>query len=427
MLNPGMNRIGMGYWFLIGWLIVLLLPQAALAGGGKEAFIYGEATLVNGQRYRGVIRWSAGQRLWVDLLVAEKQDNPVLRYLSSAQLEKLSEEETEKQTDWGFLNLWKNRYPARKHPLRCRFGDLAAVHVTGGEEALITLRNGDKIKVKGDEEGSYKNQIGRFITVYTDQQGKKKLDWDQIESVRFFATPPALPAWNSLPLYGTVSTRSGDYTGFIRWDMDEDLTSDRLDGKTEQNEKKLFTFGQIVTLHPRDAGALVKLKDGKEIYLKDNSDVSRTNHGILVKHPDWGIVRLRWRDLKGVTFREPDARFAAGYDRFPVSKRLRGVVQTTNGQQVHGRLIFDLDEQWDCEPLDGQDINGLSHQVPFRYIKTITPRNHRYTAVLLRNGSTLVLGGQHDVSEKNWGVMVWRGKDKYRYIPWNQIRTLILE
>jgi hypothetical protein len=420
-----MSSTRVGFRLLSGWFAVLLFAGAVPAREGHEAFIYGEVALVNGQRYRGVIRWSAGQRLWVDLLVAEKQDNPVLRYLSSEQLEKLSEEETEKQTDWGFLNLWKNKYPARKHTLRCRFGDLAAVRVTDDEEAVVTLKNGDQLKVRGDDEGEYANQVGQAITVYPDQQGKKEIDWDQIASIRFIETPPVLPGWNRRPLYGTVSTPGGDHTGFITWDLDEDLVSDQLDGKTGQDDKRKIPFADIVSLHPQGEGALVKRKDGQEVYLEDNSDVSRTNRGILVKHPDRGTVTIRWKDLKGVAFRPPD--IDAGYGRFPAAKRLRGVVHTTNGQQVRGRLTFDLDEQWNCEPIDGQEGNGLTHQIPFRSIQSVTPRNHRYTAVRLRDGRTLVLGGQHDVSEKNWGVMVWRGKDKYRYIPWNQVSTLTLE
>lgn len=403
---------------------IVFLPALAQ----HEGFLYGEVTLVNKERYKGQIYWSAGQRLWVDLLTVEKQDNPVLQYLNTDQLEKLSEEEQQKQMDWGFMNLWKNHYPSRKHTLRCRFGDIAAIAVTGSKEADIILKNGQKIKVYINEDREYHNQLGKTIVVQNKDEKKTGLAWDQIVRIRFMPTPASLPYLNALPLYGTVATRSGiSYTGLIRWDQDEYLTTNWVDGKSQDNKRMKVRFGEVASIRPKAEGALITLKTGKELYLQDNSNVNRKNQGIVVCHPTWGQVMIRWKDFKVASFSAYPANSGFSYEAFPVPEAIRARVLTRDHKTWKGALIYDLDEGLDIETLDGWDEAGALRQVPFRYIREVAPKNNLYARVTLKNGHTLVLGERSDVSEKNWGLMIWPQPGKFKYIPWNNVSRITID
>jgi hypothetical protein len=412
------------------FFLFFLLPATALlpARAQHEGFLYGEVTLVSNERYTGQIYWSAGQRLWVDMLTVEKQDNPVLQYLNQDQLENLSEVEAQKQLDWEFMDLWKNNYPSRKHTLRCRFGDIAAIAVTGRKQAVIILKNEKEIKVSINEDPEYRNQLGRKIMVQHQDKLKVTLAWEQIAHIRFMPSPARLAHLHALPLYGTVATRSGlSYTGLIRWDQDEYLTANWVDGRGRDNKPLKVRFEDVKSIRPKEEGALVSLVAGKELYLQGNSNVNRKNQGIVVRHPAWGQVTIRWKDFKAATFSAYPAASGFGYAGFQKPKTLQGSVRTRDHKNWKGTLVYDLDEQMDIETLDGWDAAGALRQVPFRYIREVAPKNSRQATVTLKNGHTLVLGERSDVSEKNWGMMIWPQPGKFKYIPWNNVSRIILE
>ncbi|WP_187261395.1 hypothetical protein [Pontibacter beigongshangensis] len=414
--------------FPLKYLILLLLLLAAAmrpAAAQHEGFIYGEVTLTNNERHKGQILWSAGQTMWVDLLTAEKKDNPVLKYLNNEQLEKLSIEETQKKMDWGFMNLWKNQYPSRKHTFRCRFGDIASLTVSGGEEAVVAFKNGEKVNIFINEDPEYRNQLGRRITLYIASKEKIRIDWDNIAQIRFTTTPQQLPHLNTMPLYGTIATRSGSsYTGLLQWDMDESLTSNFVDGKNEANENIKVRFRDVQSIRPKDEGALVKLKSGRELYMHGNSNVNRKNQGLVVRHPDWGQVIIRWRDFKEATIAAYPENQDFGFNAFQKPRSLKASIFTNDKKTWRGSFVYDLDERLDVETLDGWDRAGALRIVPFRFIKEVAPHNSKQSVVLLRNGVKLVLGDRSDVSEKNWGLLIWPQQGEYKYIPWNNVHRI---
>jgi hypothetical protein len=57
----------------------------------------------------------------------------------------------------------------------------------------------------------------------------------------------------------------------------------------------------------------------------------------------------------------------------------------------------------------------------------VAPKNSLYARVTLKNGHTLVLGERSDVSEKNWGLMIWPQPDKFKYIPWNNVSRITID
>lgn len=413
-------------YLLLFFLFMVSAICPALAQ--QEGFIFGEVTLSNGDQHTGKIYWSAGQRMWVDMLTVEKRDNPLLKYLNNEELKKLSAEEKEKQLDWGFMALWENNYPSRKLTLRCRFGDITALQVTGDKEALIVLKNGEEINVYTNDDVEYRNQLGEKIMVYTSQKEKVEIAWEKLAKVRFTKTPSSLPQFNAIPLYGTVLTRSGlSYTGLVQWDMDEHVTANYIDGNTEANERTRFRFKDITSIRPKDEGALITLNSGKEVYLQGKSNVGRQNEGIIVRHPTWGQVTIRWKDFKRVTFSEYPVNSGFGYDAFDKAKELSGKIKTKDNKTLEGRFAFDLDEKLDIETVDGWDNAGALRQVPFSFINSIYPINQKHSAIILKDGVKLILGARSDVNEDNWGLMVWLKGGKFKYIPWSNVDEIIMD
>lgn len=409
-------------------LAFLLVSAITPSIAQHEGFIYGEVTLVDGRQYTGKIHWSAGQRMWVDMLTVEKRDNPLLKYLNNDELKKLSEEEKQKQMDWGFMELWENHYPSRKLTLRCRFGDIAAMEVTGDKAAVIILRNRDKVHVYIDGDIEYRNQLGEKIMVYTSGKDKVEIRWDKISRIRFMETPSRLPRYDAIPLYGSVLTRSGfTYTGLVRWDMDEHLTTNYIDGNTKAGKRTRYRFSDIKSIRPKDEGALVTLHSGEEVFLQGRSNVSRKNEGIVVRHPTWGQVTIRWKDFKEVTFSDYPAGTGFSYDSFGSARPLTGSIRTKDKKTWQGRFAYDLDEKLNIETIDGWDNADALRQVPFSYIKEIYPINERHSAVILKNEDKLILGERSDVTEDNWGIMVWLPDGKFKYIPWNQVDRILID
>jgi len=90
-------------------------------------------------------------------------------------------------------------------------------------------------------------------------------------------------------------------------------------------------------------------------------------------------------------------------------------------------LIFDIDEKWEVEFIDGKD-DTVKYQIPIRYIDRIVPKNKTYSQLYLKNGEILLLGEGQDVSYKNDGVLIFMsGKEKPRLIDWKNIIEIDLK
>ncbi len=411
------------YFFLLVTFLVLFGGKAMAQ---QEGFIFGEIILRNNSQYKGKITWSAGQSMWVDMLTVEKKDNPMLKYLTQEELQKLSEVEKNK-TDWGFMNLWKNHYPNRKLTFRCQFGNITKIEVTGSQDATISLKNDKNIRAFINDDIEYKDQLGQSILIHTMDDEKNEIEWNQIREIRFSTTPAQLPQFMDLPLYGTVLTRFDfTYTGMIKWDMDEHLSTQYLDGRTIDNKSARYHFYDVQSVRPKNEGSIVQLKSGKEIYLHEFTNVTNKNAGILIRSPKWGQVNLRWGGFKNATFIPYPPGSGFGYDDFPKPKELRGTITTKANQDIKGSLVFDLDERWDMETLDGWDQGGGLRQIPFRLIDHIYPVSETHSAIFLRDGEKITLGDRSDVNHQNWGIMVKMDEGEFQYIPWKEVQLLHL-
>ena len=127
-------------------------------------------------------------------------------------------------------------------------------------------------------------------------------------------------------------------------------------------------------------------------------------------------------DFQKITFSR-DIPQVASYNDYKKPRHLAGKIKTTDQATWQGKFIFDLDESMNIEVLKGKHKN-LSCYIPFSNIHSIERKNHKYSAVVLKNGSKLMLTGSSDVTDKNWGILMLNGTNKPQYIPWNKVEYI---
>ncbi|MDO1445246.1 hypothetical protein Q0590_03240 [Rhodocytophaga aerolata] len=399
----------------IGILLSLFLCIPVLLAHGQiqAGFIYGKITMVDNTTHEGVIQWSRNELHWNDIFRATKQENKVLQFLSSDEIKRLSEEEKTEKMDWGFMRLWENRYPAKQHVFECQFGYIRSITVTGEKSARLTLKNGTTVDVSGQED------TGRKIYILDKQGRRSKLEWAAIKSVVFKSTPSHVLAPTIIPLYGTVTTTSGEITGFIQWDMDESLNMHYLDGKQGET-KKAFQFSEVSHIEKiADNTCRLTLVSGEKIELSDTDDVGKSNHGILVKTAESVTIKIKWHDFQKAAFTTKVPQ-PVPYTDYRKPKALSGKVKLMDGTIQQGSLIFDLDESMSMELLKGKSKELLYH-ICFSHIKSVQRKNDRYAAVTFTNGKTIELTGTNDVTDKNWGILITNSSKKPTYVPWNKV------
>jgi hypothetical protein len=264
------------------------------------------------------------------------------------------------------------------------------------------------------------NDVGARITVVDPKLGIREVDWHRIRTIEFEDTPEKLRDKLGEPIYGTVKSGKYDFTGRIVWDNDERLSIDKLDGETEDG-KVHIEFGDIAAIRKYGSGAKVTLNSGRELYMRGTNDVNSDNRGILVAVARLGSVSVGWRDFDEVTFsRAPNT--GRGYAEYAQPRDLAGTVLTRDGRD-EGRIIYDLDESWDFELLQG--TNGdTEYLIPFRDIARIKPMGHR-AEVQLRMGLTIELGESEDVTRQNDGLLVFTGDRKPKYVDWRDVTEVL--
>ena len=101
-----------------------------------------------------------------------------------------------------------------------------------------------------------------------------------------------------------------------------------------------------------------------------------------------------------------------------------GTVTTTDGETLSGQIIYDLDEEYTFEMLQGKD-DDVEYIIPMASIKKIVPRNYDNSNIILRNGTEIMLSESRDVTEDNDGVLVFNnGKSDPTYVRWDDIKEI---
>ena len=209
-------------------------------------------------------------------------------------------------------------------------------------------------------------------------------------------------------IYGEIHTIDGDkYEGPIRW----------AGGETGAEVYWVEMFNAVKTSNDFT-------KSGRELYMRGTNDVNSGNRGIIV-NTDFGRVDIPWREFKKVDFSET-AGPALGYNDFENPKKVTGTVLTTKGESISGTLIYDLDEEYDFEMIQGDD-DDIEYFIPLKYISKIIPKNYDNSTIVLKSGKEITLGGSRDVSEDNDGIVVLKGSgNDSQYIFWEDIKEITI-
>lgn len=396
--------------------ILALYPVTNVCAQSDAGFIYGRVITTDNATYTGAIRWGKEEVYWFDMFNSSKPKNRNLRYLSADDRQNLNRNKERWSSKWPIvvINTNWNWSGSHTHSFACNFGDIDYLEITGRNRVELTLKNGEVLDLEG---GS--NDIGAKIRVHDNELGIVELKWDRVEKVDFMDTPKKLDNKFGEPLYGTVETDNGDFTGFVQWDHDERVSTDKLDGDNRDGDMSI-EFGKIKSIERDGRGSIVILKSGRDFYLTGSNDVNGENRGIIVNMPGMGRVDIEWRDFQRVTFTNSPKGSGPSYSSYKQPRELRGTVKTESGQALSGTIIYDLDEVYDVEILQGNE-DDMEFLIPFREIKKIQPKNYSYTRVELKNGKKLLLTDSQDVTEDNDGVLVFTGKGEPAYIPWDDV------
>lgn len=358
----------------------LLAPALVWAGGE----IYGTIHTDRGETLTGPIRWDKNENFWDDVLDAQKPDKVYVEGGSRVRVFGITLGDGDGH--------WT-------HPeLAVPFGHIKSIEPRRRDKVDIVLKGGEELRI--DADGSDVGSGMRGLVIHDKDEGEVSLDWDDVDLIEFAQGPGV--GLDDQRLYGTVETDAGDFTGYVVWDRDEALKEDILDGDEDGRSRKI-PFERIKEIEGRRSGCRVTLVDGKVMDLDGSNDVDDGNRGIDVTVPGMGLVKVNWDEFRAVTFAPaPPSR---PYAEFDGGRKLYGTVTDEDGNKYTGAVVWDNDEAYSWEPLNGRD-NDVEFAIPFENIKSITRESRRSAKVDLKNGEVLFLSESNDVDRDNKGIRI---------------------
>ena len=385
-------------------LVLLLSLSAAHAGGD----LFGTIRTTDGRELTGPMRWDNNENFWDDVLDASKI------------------EELEVEDDGFQLNLFGVdliKVAGSSHRSRAGFsipfGHLKAIERDGRHAARLILKNGETIEVRADADlGSGM----RGVVIDDAIRGSQELSWSSIERVEFRQNPE--DGRDAERLFGTVESRGGTFEGYVVWDRDESMFDDVLDGYAEREEHEI-PFERIRSIEQiGHLGSRVTLKDGQVLELDGTNDVDDGHRGVAVRVEKLGTVEIEWDDFVKVTFADPPP--SPAYETFDGGGRLAGKVVTTDGRTLKGTIVWDRDEAYTWESLDGES-NHADYSVLFRDIEMIRPLGPDSAEVRLTGDVVLELSGTNDVDIDNRGVVVVSADGTETLLTWDALERVELD
>ena len=390
----------------------------------NRGFIYGTVITESGTEYRGFMRWGKQEAFWDDLFHSLKDELPYIDEIEDMDLmDEDPDDRRDRRDRGGKIKVFNFRIDWDKDDdwgasrvFVARFGDIERLEITGDEDALVVLRNGDEFDVSG-----YSDDVGGTIRMRDDSLGEIDLKWDRIESISFEAAPrSADPGMRRL--YGTVESDAGDFTGYIMWDKEECTTVDLLDGESEDGDLSI-EFGRISAIERRGrSSSIVELRDGRRLRLRGSNDVDDDNRGIMIEDPRFGRVTVEWDAFDRLELTDPNGS-GRGYDEYERPRALTGRVEDRDGDVFEGRIVFDLDEAGTWEMLNGS-YRDVSFDIPFELVTSVEPVDDDASRIALRSGEEIELEDSQDISERNDGLLVYLDGDDAVYVPWRELRRV---
>lgn len=392
-----------------------MTPSSSSSSGEQahESFLYGRIATLDGAAYEGRLRWGgAEEAFWGNYFNGVKKNNPWAAQVPPEQMPK----QRDPFKIFG-LEIWRRERPINLVRLfMARFGDIARIEAQG-RDVRVTLKSGatsglDRFGASDFDDG---------VRVWDPTRGVADIDSLRISSIDLLPSPNLGAAPRRL--HGTVRTRQGDFTGFLQWDREQCVGSDRLNAQNAGRDLSV-PFETIRSIAPRSRdSALVTLNDGRDLVLSGARDVGNGNRGVYVDDPRYGRVLVSWNAVERVAF-TPGVSGPA-YRDFPPGGPLMGTVTTRAGRRLTGRFVYDLDESEFSETLDAPS-QGVNYTIPFGLIASIIlPDSQQRPRVLLRSGEQLQLDRTGDLGEANAGMLVFTdAQQRPEYVRWTDLQRI---
>lgn len=410
-------------------LLTMIAPLAAQAQ--PNPFLYGSVTLHSGKTFTGQLRWDKEEAFWTDMFHASKVRNEHIASLKehkpipSAYQFTSNRYRGRRAMSNNNISVQNNRVYRDGEPLRysthvltCQFGELESIENRRGSRPRITFKDGSTMEVSG----SGYNDLSPTIRIYSRDEIRVK--FEDVARVEFFSAPKYYRSKIGQPLFGKVHSEIGEFEGYIIWDKDERLGIDELDGDVDRREVSI-PFEEIRSIRKSGEGSEVSLKSRRKYYLTGSNDVNHGNRGVVVVTPGLGRIEISWKDFYEVTFYDEPAATMLSYDDFSIPTRIVGEVWLRNGTLLKGDLIYDLDESYTYEILDGK-ISSSELEIPFDAIRSIQPQGSDQSLVRLKSGRELRLRNSQDVTSSNTGILVsGDGRDNLTFVKWREVEKII--
>lgn len=295
----------------------------------------------------------------------------------------------------------------------------------GRDAAELLLRSGERVRFSGG--GRDLGIDMRALVVELPGETPVEVAWDALVRVRFGPSPEAAPAPDRR-LRGTVTDRWGNhFTGAVVWNSQAVMESDLFTGRDARDREVKIPFAEIVRLDRTWEGTRVWRSDGGELNLAGTGDAGRGHRGVIISDPGLGRALVEWDDFESLRIQR-DAELP-GFDAFEGGHRLRGTVTTRAGEIHSGFILWDADETWSWEILDG-NVRDVALDVEFGKIASIRRQSSRSAVVTLLDGRAFDLEDSNDVSDGNRGIFVsalGTGEEAWVLVTWDEFQEVRFE
>jgi len=385
-----MNRVLVAGILAVAF-IACLIPSTASAGSGR---IYGTIRTIDGEEFEGWIRWDKNEAYWDDILDVTKYNEHRKKY------RRKSDRGRSRESFFGISI--SGIYSDGSRQSELKFGHIRSIVPLSSSEALITLKSGEEYEMTGSDLGT----SVRDIAVLDKDEGEVYFDWDDIDEI-LFSEESGAPDDGAERLYGKLTTRRGDeYVGWIEWDVDEVMSTDILDGDEGRRRNRKIRFDKIQVIERRsNSSVLLTLKSGKEMKLSGSNDVNSENRGIRVKSAELGRVSVDWSEFDKVEFMTVPTDKLLSYSSFDGGRELKGTVFTEDGEQFTGKIIWDDDEMYTWEHLNGE-YRDIEYDIELANIATVEKQSRRGSVITTKAGRNVVMRGSNDVDSDNNGIII---------------------
>ena len=399
-------------------------PPEAQTKLDPTGLLYGRVTTAEGKSYEGRLRFGGREEaFWDDIFNGDKAANPWAVHLTPGQLETQVPIEV-----FGVVVGYRTHEPSLGRQFQALFGDITRIQAQD-RKILVTLKSGTVFEL--DRFGS--DDLGDGLRLWDSEQGLVDLEERQIESLEFLPTPSLKPPASRL--FGTVKTRyEASYEGWVLWNRRDALGTDELRGQMEDGSQITLPFASItqVARVPDTQSSRVTLIDGRELLLSGTRQVGDGHRGVYVNDSRYGRVLVSWRAFERIDF-SPKANTGPAFLDFQPGDSLTGTVTTRDGEQLTGRLVYDLDESESTETLDASDalLRGVSYNLPFGMVASIelgeigAQDETSHSQLTLHSGLTLKLLPRSDLGAGNLGMLIFApGEETPAYVAWDRVQRI---